>query len=137
LPSSFIRSSPFYGRDFTPVDFRIAGFASQAVRALAEGPDGSLWVGTNLGIVRIPDVEHYDPSRSTSRVYRTGDPGDVGVEWHKFTRDGVLLVGTPLGVYRLNAERFVSGLPEMIAQTSAIELEDPSERFLIGADNDY
>jgi ligand-binding sensor domain-containing protein len=127
----------FNGRDFTPVDFRMPGFASQAVRALAEGPDGSLWVGTNLGTVRIPDVEHYDPSRSTPRVYHTGDPRDVGVEWLKFARDGVLLVGTALGVYGLNGERFVSGLPEMITQARAIELEAPNERFLIGADNDY
>ena len=127
----------FNGRDFTPIDFRVEGFALQAVRALAEGPDGSLWVGTNLGLVRIPDVEHYDPSRSTARVYRTGDPRDVGVDWLKFTRDGALLVCTALGVYRLNGERVVSGLPEMILQARAVELEAQNERFLIGDGNDY
>jgi len=127
----------FNGREFMPVDFRMAGSVSQVVRALAEGSDGSLWVGTNLGIVRIPDVEHYDPSRSTSRVYHTGDPRDVGVEWLKFARDGVLLVGTPLGVYRLNGERFFSGVPEINVQARAVEIEAPNGRFLIGIDNDY
>jgi ligand-binding sensor domain-containing protein len=40
-------------RDFTPVDFRIAGSVSQVVRALAEGPDGSLWVGTSVRVYQL------------------------------------------------------------------------------------
>jgi ligand-binding sensor domain-containing protein len=124
----------FNGRGFTPVDFGIPGSLSQAVRALAEGPDGSLWVGTDLGIVRISDVEHYDPARSTSQVYHTDNVKDERLACFRFTRDGVLLVGTPRGLYRLSGASFISVLPKI--DVHAIE-EASNGHLLIVDDNDF
>lgn len=113
----------------------MAGSVSQVVRSLAEGPDGSLWVGTNLGsIVRIPDIEHYDPSTTTSRVYHAFDVRDEGINWLKFTHDGVLLVGTALGLYQLNGERFISVLRGMNVQAIS---EASNGHLLIVANNDF
>jgi len=125
----------FNGRDFTPIDFRMAGSASQVVAALAEGPDGSLWVGTDLGIVRIHDVEHYEPGRSISQLYRIGNTKDEGaVACLKFTHDGILFAGTGRGLYRLNGASFITVLPGISVQA----LEEASNGHLrILADNDF
>jgi signal transduction histidine kinase/ligand-binding sensor domain-containing protein len=100
----------FNGRDFVPVDLRMAGAVSQVVNALAEGPDGSLWVGTDLGIVRIYDVEHYEPGRSRSQFYRLSAKDETAL-CLKLTREGVLFAGTSHGLYRLSGTSFILVLP--------------------------
>jgi signal transduction histidine kinase/ligand-binding sensor domain-containing protein len=124
----------FNGRDFMPIDFRMAGSVSQVVVALAEGPDGSLWVGTDLGIVRIHDVERYEPGGSTSQLYRIGKTKDEALSCLKFTQDGILFAGTERGLYRLNGASFMSVLPGINVQ--AIE-EASKGHLLIIADNDF
>lgn len=124
----------FNGRDFMPIDFRMAGSVSQVVVALAGGPDGSLWVGTDFGIVRIHDIEHYEPGRSTSQLYRVGNTKGEILSCLKFTHDGILFAGTERGLYRLNGERFVSVLQGINIQT--IE-EESNGHLLIMADNDF
>ena len=124
----------FNGREFTPVDFRMAGSASHVARALAETPDGSLWVGMNLGIVRIPDVEHYEPGRSTSQLYHMDDAKDERLVYVKLTRRGDLWVGTTRGLYHLEGASFVCVLPEISVQAIS---EASNGHLLIVANNDF
>ena len=124
----------FNGRDFMPVDFRMAGSVSQVVVALAEGPDGSLWVGTDFGVMRIHDVEHYEPGRSTSQLYRVGNTKEEILSCLKFTRDGILFAGTERGLYRLDGASFVSALQGI--NVHAVE-EESNGHLLIIADNDF
>src|ERR1700704_4781543 len=63
----------FNGRHFTPIYFRGPRTTPQGiVSALAEGPDGDLWVGTRNGLVRIASaaLDHFD--RSLSIFYHPG-----------------------------------------------------------------
>ncbi len=77
------------------------GLPAASIRALAEAPDGSLWIGSESGVVRF-DGE-------TFRLFTTDDglPSNM-VRTLTVDHQGNLWVGTYGGLSRLEGERFVS-----------------------------
>ena len=85
----------FDGRTFTPVRLRIPGVASPgAINALAVGPEGDLWIGSDAGIVRIPKLELNDPYLAAATAYRLGKEQSDEVQALFRARDGTMWAGT-------------------------------------------
>src|SRR6267142_446603 len=94
----------FDGRHFTTFD----GFSR--VTTLAMAPDGDLWVGTTNGLEQIPAAALNQFGRLPATSYHP--PGKSGyITCLHFTRNGVLLVGTATGLYRLEHHAFSLVLP--------------------------
>src|SRR5580700_7433780 len=67
----------FDGTHFTTIEFSPQTPTEGLSRALAEGPDGDLWAGTNRGVLRIPSAALDQFGRLPARVYHAGaGPGD-------------------------------------------------------------
>jgi len=75
------------------------------VHALAEGPDGDLWVATRTGVYRFPHAE-IRQRRQTVTVYHLGQGARDSVRHLRFTRAGVLWAGTPHGLYYFAKDHF-------------------------------
>ena len=101
------RLSSFDGRTFTPIQLRIPGLRSPgSVNTLVEGPDGDLWVGTSMGIVRIPKKDLNDSSTSTSTSFRLGKLGSAAVLALFVSRDGTVWAGSSDGLYQFDGSQF-------------------------------
>ena len=73
--------------------------------ALAQGPDGDLWVATRSGIYRIAYAE-IDQRRQNLTVYHVGQGATDSVRSLRFTREGVLWAGTTDGLFRFAKDHF-------------------------------
>jgi signal transduction histidine kinase/ligand-binding sensor domain-containing protein len=94
-------------------------------RAIAQAPDGAIWIGTRDGLLRVEGRE-FTPSPLTHD----------SVQALRFTRDGALWIGTPHGLYRFkdgDTRHFTQrdGLPH--DHVSAI-LEDRDGNMWVGTD---
>jgi len=122
----------FDGRHFHHVEFPPQTGTLGIGIAMAEAPDGALWVGSSLGLLRISsaDFDQFGPMPST--VYHVG-PGqpDRILSLH-FTRDGVLWVGTAQGLYRFDHGVFSAVLQN--ASISRIEEASNGHLFVIRGD---
>jgi len=76
-----------------------------AVRQLAEGPDGDLWMAARFGVFRFPHAEIHQRSQ-TIREYHLGQGATDVVRCLRFTRAGVLWVGTPYGLFYFAKDHF-------------------------------
>ncbi|MDE2406434.1 MAG: diguanylate cyclase [Xanthomonadaceae bacterium] len=74
--------------------------ASNQIRALAEAPDGSIWIGTNRGLAKLKD------GRFMRYGMKEGLPREFIISLF-FSRDGSLWVGTSNGAAHLVGDRFV------------------------------
>jgi ligand-binding sensor domain-containing protein len=84
------------------------GLPEEAVQAVAQTPDGYLWLGTQEGLARFDGVRFvvYD-SRSTPEI------ADSKITKLQVSRDGSLWIGTGLGsLIRFKEEKFTS-YPEL------------------------
>jgi ligand-binding sensor domain-containing protein len=101
----------FDGRNFTPVRLHIPGVASPgAINALAVGPDGDLWIGSDAGIVRIPKLELNDPYLAAATAYRVGKEQSDEIQSLFRARDGTMWAGTSHGLYRFDGKQFTQML---------------------------
>ena len=101
----------FDGRHFQAVMFPPQIGSLGIGHALAEAPDGALWVGTGGGVLRIPSTSLGRFGLMNSTVYHVGaGQADSIVSLH-FSRDGVLWVGTDQGLYRYDRGAFSAVLP--------------------------
>ena len=75
------------------------------VNALAEGPEGDLWVATRAGIYRFPHAE-IPQRRQTVTVYHLGQGARDSVRCLRITGAGVLWAGTPHGLYYFAKDHF-------------------------------
>jgi ligand-binding sensor domain-containing protein/signal transduction histidine kinase len=75
------------------------------VHALAEGPDGDLWVATRFGVYRFPRAE-IDQRSQTRSEYHLGQGAPDYVRCLRFTRAGVLWAGTPYGLFYFAKDHF-------------------------------
>jgi ligand-binding sensor domain-containing protein/signal transduction histidine kinase len=97
----------FDGRTFTPVQLRIPGVASTgAINALAIGPEGDLWIGSDASIVRIPKRELNDPYLAFATAYRVGKGQSDETQALFQARDGTMWAGTSHGLYRFDGSQF-------------------------------
>jgi ligand-binding sensor domain-containing protein len=89
---------------------RHGGVPPGSINSLVEGDDGDLWVGTDTGIVRIPQVHLVDPSLEALTSYRLGDEQSDEILALLKTADGGILAGTNHGLYRFDGSRFAAAL---------------------------
>lgn len=91
--------SRFDGSRFVNLGVR-DGLPNGYVSAIAEQPDGTLWVGTlGGGIARLRLDEAAD-GRRFDVWHVSAQPRGDDVFWLQFDRPGRLWLGTPLGMYR-------------------------------------
>jgi signal transduction histidine kinase/ligand-binding sensor domain-containing protein len=76
-----------------------------AVRALAEGPDGDLWVAARFGVFRFPHAQIDQRAQTISEYHLGQGPPDV-VRCLRLTRAGVLWAGTPYGLFYFAKDHF-------------------------------
>lgn len=85
------------------------GLPSNTVRALAQTPDGLLWIGTWAGLARFDGV-----SLETFDLTNTPELGDIGINCLCVDHDGTLWIGTFSGfVSRYRDGRFERALPRL------------------------
>jgi signal transduction histidine kinase/ligand-binding sensor domain-containing protein len=117
----------FDGRIFTTIELSPQIPTEGLSRALAEGPDGDLWAGTNTGVLRIPSAALDQFGRLPSTVYHPGSGASDAINTLHFTRDGVLWAGTDGGLYRLDHGTFSTVLPNV----SVSRIEEASDGHLL------
>jgi signal transduction histidine kinase/ligand-binding sensor domain-containing protein len=96
----------FDGTHFTTIEFSPQTPTEGLSRALAEGPDGDLWAGTNRGVLRIPSAALNQFGPLPANVYHVGPGASDAINALHFSRDGVLWAGTDGGLYRLERGAF-------------------------------
>jgi PhnB protein len=95
--------------------------------ALAEGPDGDLWIGTTAGLVRIPRVAPDRFDRSLSVFYHLSAGISDEITCLQFSRNGALWVGTGAGLYRFGGNRFET----VISLASVSRIEESADGYLL------
>jgi signal transduction histidine kinase/ligand-binding sensor domain-containing protein len=117
----------FDGTHFTTIEFSPQTPTEGLSRALAEGPDGDLWAGTNAGVLRIPRAALDQFGRLPASVYHLGSRASDAINALHFSRDGVLWAGTDGGLYRLERGAFSNVLPNV----SVSRVEEASSGHLL------
>ena len=79
------------------------GFAANEINSLAQTPDGYLWLGTNLGLLRFDGVRtsRWQPPTGFSLP-------DTRIRSLLATRDGTLWIGTTAGLASLSGSRLTA-----------------------------
>jgi signal transduction histidine kinase len=122
----------FDGRHFTTIELSPQTPTEGLSQALAEGPDGDLWAGTNTGVLRIPSASLDQFGRLPARVYHAGaGPGDT-ITALQFSGDGVLWAGTGRGLYRLDQGVLSTVLPDV--SVSRIERASNGRLLMVTSD---
>ena len=101
----------FNGRRFIATELRQPQRTQGSVRALVEGPDGALWVGTGAGLARIPRAALDVFDQSSIVFFHPAAGSSDEISCLRFGSDGSLWVGTEGGLYRFKNSRFESVLP--------------------------
>jgi signal transduction histidine kinase/ligand-binding sensor domain-containing protein len=96
----------FDGRNFTDISFPRA-------RILAIAPDGGLWVGTDAGLQRIAATALNQFGRLPATLYHPGPGHGSRIICLRFSRSGILWVGTGDGLYRFERGGFSSVIPRL------------------------
>jgi signal transduction histidine kinase/ligand-binding sensor domain-containing protein len=113
----------FDGARFVVFDRSTEGIRTQRVRSLLEDSKGSLWVGTDDGMLiqyrdgkfRTYTVEDGLPYAQTSKI-EEDDEGSLWITWH----------GAIIAVTKFDGERFVNYRPEDFAHGLR---SDPAKRY--------
>jgi signal transduction histidine kinase/ligand-binding sensor domain-containing protein len=123
----------FDGRHAHRMEFP-PGTVTRVMGAMAEAPDGALWVATSQGLMRIPSavLNQFGPTPYT--LYHVGRGQAETISSLRFSRDGVLWVGTAQGLYRFERGAFSLVLPN--APIIRIE-ESASGHLLVIAGNRF
>lgn len=77
-----------------------------------EGPDGDLWVGTNVGLRRISS-NTLNQLSSSPTVYHTGSGLSDAVAALQFAPSGALWIGTRKGLFRLDHGTVSTVIPDL------------------------
>jgi ligand-binding sensor domain-containing protein len=106
---SFNGLSRFDGRRF--VNLGLESVAIPRVRAMAEGPNGDLWLGTNAGLFRISKPSLNQFGKLPSTAYHLGVGSGDNVAALCVATNGTLWAGTDQGLYRWDGVRFSLIIP--------------------------
>ncbi|MDX6709950.1 MAG: hypothetical protein QOH96_966, partial [Blastocatellia bacterium] len=98
------------------------GLPSNRVRAIAQGPDGTMWFGTDAGLAR------YD-GRRTQAVTAESLPGGKVLAL-KYDEAGVLWIGTEVGAVRLVGTSF-QPVPDTAGKTVTAILIPSKDRAIL------
>lgn len=103
-------------------------------RTLAVAPDGDLWVGTNEELIRIPS-SNFKQSVITELIPFHPGPGKASqINCLRFSRSGVLWVGTGDGLYRYDGDQFLAVGPR--SPTRQIQ-EAPDGHILVSTEEGF
>lgn len=81
------------------------------VLALASGPDGDLWIGTSTDLQRVPAAALNQFGDLPTTSYRLGSGNGSRINCLRFSRSGVLWVGSSEGLYRFEHGEFSAVIP--------------------------
>ena len=111
----------FDGRHFT-------GFPQlRNVRAMAVAPNGDLWVGTSTDLEQIPASALNQFEALPAISYQPGSHKNIPIICLRFSRSGVLWVGTDDGLYRFERGAFSSVIPGLVV----VRMEEASNGHLL------
>ena len=104
------------------------GFGKGAIRAIAQTPDGYLWLGSEYGLLR------FDGVRTVPWPEVTGHDLPIGNDVYRLlvARDGALWIGTSKGLARWSEGRLTS-YPELTDYYVFALLEDREGAVWVGA----
>jgi signal transduction histidine kinase/ligand-binding sensor domain-containing protein len=103
----------FDGRDFVSMKFAPAIRLLGLGKAMAEGPDGDLWVATNAQVLRVPQASLAQFGPLPAAAYGFGPGTGATVSSLYAGHDGVVWAGTSIGLYRFDKTSFVPILTGM------------------------
>ena len=101
----------FDGRHFTAVHFPQRASGAVYVSALAEGPDGGLWIGGSEGFAEISQEALKQLDHASSALYQPGLGDSNHIECLHFSPDGILWVGADAGLFRFQHGKFSTIIP--------------------------
>ncbi len=111
-----------------------AYFNRPRIRRVAVSPEGDLWAATTEGVVRIPS-SNFNQFTLSGLVSYSPSPGKANnIICLRFTRGGVLWVGTADGLFRFERDQFVAVGPRVA--TRQIE-EAPDGHLLVITDQGF
>lgn len=84
------------------------------VWSLAVAPDGALWVGGLQHLTRIPASSLNQFTFTDSTIYHPGPGKASDVTVLRFTRSGVLWLGTSAGLFRYDGNQFIPVGPRVL-----------------------
>jgi len=88
-------------------------FDNPRPKVLAVAPNGDLWVGTTADLIRIPSSNFSRFTLSGSTFYHPGPGNASQILCLRFSRTGVLWVGTVGGLFRYEGDQFVAVGPRV------------------------
>lgn len=92
---------------------RFYRFDKPKSKTLAVAPDGDLWVGTLEELIRIPS-SNFNQFALTGLISYHPGPGDAShIRCLRFSRSGVLWIGTDDGLFRYEGDQFVAVGPRV------------------------
>src|SRR6185369_8061301 len=101
---------------------------------MAAAPDGDLWVGSDEGLIRIPSSNLNQVTFSNLVSYHPAPGPASRITCLRFSRAGVLLVGTAAGLFRYEGNQFVAVGPRV--SISQIE-EAPNGNLLFTTEQGF
>ena len=106
------------------------GFTQGYIRAIAQTPDGYIWLGTGFGLFRFDGVrvEHWQPPLNGERL-----PSNFIVCLH-VARDGTFWIGTMEGLVSWRDGK-LTRYPDLASLVIASILEDRNGTVWVGADS--
>jgi signal transduction histidine kinase/ligand-binding sensor domain-containing protein len=80
---------------------------------MAVAPDGDLWLGTEQGLIRVPSANLSQSTFNGLVSYQPGPGKASRIICLRFTKGGVLWVGTADGLFRYERDQFVAVGPRV------------------------
>ncbi len=91
-------------------------FQNPRARTMTVSPDGDLIVGGNEGVVRIPSSSFSHSTLSGFITYVPGPGKASEINCIRFTRNGMMWVGTADGLFRYERDQFIAVGPRVATQ---------------------
>lgn len=103
-------------------------------QTLAVAPDGDLWVGTLEDLIRIPSSSLNQFTLNGMTTYHPGPGNASRILCLRFSRSGVLWVGTADGLFRYERDQFTAVGPRVATQRIK---EAPNGNLLVVNDDGF
>lgn len=102
--------------------------------SLAVGPDGDLWAGTVQDLLRIPSSSFKQFNLTGLTSHHPGPGSEPTIRFLRFTRDGVLWLGTAYGMFRYQGGQLVAVGPRISTRQIT---EAPDGHLLVTTDEGF
>jgi len=91
-------------------------FETPVVWSLAVAPNGDLWVGGLQHLIRVPSSSFNQSTLAEAVSYHPGPGKANDVPVIRFTRNGVMWIGTSAGLFRYEGDQFVPVGPRVLTR---------------------